>query len=208
MDQPTYSTESDFANKVLRLVNQSQKYITTMRSIKQIQSGAVSELENIKESVNTANVSAVSNIGIDLDQLDNELATLIKKFYVVQSSYKQDASLSTFLGDFKKNQQDAYAKLVSYSDGCIKQIDSVITAYSQIEKGITKADLWIKHILSHKSPPKIAKHAQESRDVINNLSKIVSHIRNTTHDAKLELLNIRNLSVKFSKPQKTEPAAF
>jgi len=201
MDQPMYSTQADFTNHVLRLVNQSTKFLDNLKEIKPMQSGTIGSLEKVKSAIYSAEVSNVSSISIDIEALDSELHKLLNKFYVVQNSYDRDATMKSFLGDFNKNQQDAYSKLVNYSDGCIQQIDSVITAYSRVEKGITKANLWIKHILSHRSSDNVAKRARDSNAIINNLSKVVAQIRNMSHNAKLELLNIRNLSAKHIKPR-------
>ncbi|MFH1450820.1 MAG: hypothetical protein ABIF92_02465 [archaeon] len=201
MDQPTYSTQTDFANNVLRLVNQSTKFIEGMKQIKPMQSGTTGHMENVKKQICSADVSNVSNIGIDLDSLDSELQKLLNKFFMVQSSYNKDAKLTNFLGDFAKNPQDAYTKLVSYSDGCIQQIDAVITAYSRVEKGITKADLWIKHMLSNYSPEGVSEKARSARAIVNELSKVVAKVREACHNSKLELLSVRNLSVKYAKPR-------
>jgi|TARA_Y100000310_G_scaffold344418_1_gene457068 hypothetical protein len=200
MDEPVYNTQGDFANNVVRLVGQSDKFLESMRTIKTLQSGTSGLLDNVKKLVYSADISNVSSIGIDLDSLDSELQTLLQKFYVIQNSYKRDKTLSSFLGDYSKNQQDAYTKLVSYSDGCIQQIDSVITAYSRVEKGVTKANLWVKHILSHYASKSVSEKARKANAIIVELSKIVSHIRDQSHNAKLELLNIRNLSSKHVKP--------
>ncbi len=196
-----YSTQADFTNQVSRLVKQSSHFIENMKTVKPMQSGTSGLLEKIKKEVYSSEVTNVSNIGIDLEVLDTELQKILAKFFLVQSSYNRDATLKSFLGDFNQNKEDSYTKLVSYSDGCIKQIDSVITAYSRVEKGITKADLWIKHMLSNYSPKKVSDKARNSRKVIIDLSKIVAHVRNMSHTAKLELLNIRNLSARHTKPQ-------
>lgn len=196
-----YNTQGDFASHVLRLVSQSSKFLDGMKDIKPLQSGATGTLENVTKAVYSAEVSNVSSIGIDLNSLDTELQTLLHKFYIVQNSYKKDETMASFLGSFSKNPQDAYTKLVSYSDGCIQQIDSVITAYSRVEKGITKASLWIRHILSHTSPESVSKRAKEANITIRELSKVVAQIRDMSHNSKLELLNIRNLAAKHAKPR-------
>ena len=201
MDQPVYSTQGDFAGHVLRLVSQSCKFLDGMKEVKPLQSGMTGSLEEVKKSVYSAEVSNVSNIGLDLNQLDAELQKLLHKFYIVQNSYKNDETMASFLGSFSKNPQDAYTKLVSYSDGCIQQIDSVITAYSRVEKGITKASLWIRHILSHTAPDSVSKKARDAKTTISELSKVVAQIRDMSHNAKLELLNIRNLAAKHSRPR-------
>lgn len=206
MERQTYSTQGEFTNHVLRLVNQSTNFLGGMRAIKPLHSGTIGSLETVKKSVYSADVSNVSSIGLDLDALDKELLTLLNKFYVIQNSYKADSTMVGFLGDFNKNPQDAYAKLVSYSDGCIQQIDSVITAYSRVEKGITKANLWISHILSHYSPESVANKAVKAQKIIKSLSAVVAQIRNLSHDSKLELLNIRNLTAKYTKPKPAQSA--
>ncbi|MDP7282248.1 MAG: hypothetical protein QF475_01230 [Candidatus Undinarchaeales archaeon] len=200
MNEPLYSTQGDFANKVMRLVSQSNKFLENMKAIKPLQSGTKGKLEEVKKLVFGADVSNVSSIGIEVEALDSELQTLLQKFYVVQNSYSRDTTMASFLGDFTKNPKDAYSKLVSYSDGCIQQVDSVITAYSRVEKGITKADLWIKSMLSHYSPKNVSDKARKARAIVDALSVVVSQIRGASHNAKLELLNIRNLAVKYAKP--------
>jgi len=201
MDQPVYSTQGDFASHVLRLVSQSNKFLNDMKVIKSLQSGTIGALENVTKAIYSAEVSNVSSIGLDLNNLDTELQKLLNKFYIVQNSYKNDETMASFLGNFNKNPQDAYTKLVSYSDGCIHQIDSVITAYSRVEKGITKASLWIMHILSHTAPESVSKRARDAKSTISELSKVVAQIRDMSHNAKLGLLNLRNLAAKHAKPR-------
>lgn len=207
MEQPIYVNQADFHGQVARLVDESGRFLDSMKPIKPLQSGTPGLMSQIKKQVNEAEIRSVSDISMSLDVLDTELQKILNKFFIINNSYKRDQSLASFLGDFKDNPADAFTKLVNYSDGCIQQIDAVITAYSDVERGITKANLWIKHIMANFATQKIADKARKAKAIVLDLSKIIAHVRNVSHNSKLELLNLRNIATKCMKTRTLQSSA-
>ncbi len=195
-------SERQYLDNILRLVNSASSFLDKMRAseILYLSSGSKSRIDKMISLVGQSELGSVSKLKPDIENLNSELRKLAKKFQIIRNSYKGDSALVDFLGEFHNNQQDCYKKLKIFIDSSLSQIDTVITAYSNIEKKKTSIKNWILTILSHQSSQKAMIKARAANQVVKALETLIEDIRDICQNTRVELLDIRAEVSKHTKP--------
>lgn len=195
MPAPLYSiSERDYLNSIGTLITISDNFLNSLREsqLKFTSVGTHGRVDEVLAKLSNAQIAQVKELHLYMSSFNDELTKLIGRFQVVKNSYSKDSGLKNMLGDYSKDCEGAYKKLLGFTDGCLVQLDAVVTAYSKIEQEKKAAKTWVLTILSSKSSKALIKKAQVSNLLITELSQLIDEIRPLCHLAKLELLTMRN----------------
>ncbi|HIK01911.1 TPA: hypothetical protein H1008_02245 [archaeon] len=191
-------TEKEYADCVLRLIDESSNFIDDIRSrkIKFLTASSRCRIDELIESADSCEMQKVRSIAPSLQALNGELSNLLKKFQIIKSAHRTDETLKSFLGDYTQNPSNSCSKLISFIDSSIIQMDSVIAKYSDVDRAKKPAHIWIMTVLSNRSGDSVSKKARKARLVLESIRNLIDELQGMCHSSKLELLNIRNTASK------------
>jgi hypothetical protein len=191
-------TEKEYADCVLRLIDESSSFIDDIRSrkIKFLTASSRCRIDELIESADSCEMQKVRSIAPSLQALNGDLSILLKKFQIIKSAYRTDETLKSFLGDYTQNPSNSCSKLINFIDSSITQMDSVIAKYSDVDRAKKPAHTWIMTVLSNHSGDSVYKKARKARLVLESIRNLIGELQGVCHSSKLELLNIRNTASK------------
>ncbi len=197
--QPAFSG-GDYTKCINSLANLANRFLESSRqfNLRFVAAPQVPRLTRIIQLVQSANLQQVKELEPGLNELNNELDTLVKKFQLVQRSYQFDPTLKNFLGDFSRDTEDAFKKLGDFVSDSIKLTDSVITAYAQIERAKRPTKTWVATILGPETTAtkSIMVKAKEAQKILAEVESVSRDVRNMCQQARNELDAIKKVAIR------------
>lgn len=200
MQTHPYGSEREYTDCMTQLADLSSGFIEDLKKkdIKPTSTAHKGRVQDAIGLISAAELSFVADLETPLVTFNNELTTMTRKFQVLKSTYTKPVSFQDFIKNYKANPAGAYRGLIKSIDASLEQINSVITAYSSIERQKGPAKRWILTILSHHSTEKAMGKARRSSEILKKVETIIEDARGTCHGTKLGLLNIREVAQRYA----------